>query len=102
MTLRAKLLQWGLSILATAWSLALMVAGLALILDLTPQWPIFQLPLLSLGICLVAAGNTVFLAAVADRWFPNASPRLVENLEMTSCLIFFTALAVCVLWFISL
>jgi uncharacterized membrane protein YphA (DoxX/SURF4 family) len=81
---------------ATGWSVSLVMAGFASIVVST-RVPAFTTSVLSAGLALVAAGNVVFLAGVADRAFRNASKPLVAWLELLSCVILFSGLGVALL-----
>jgi hypothetical protein len=89
------MLRWLVPLGAAAWSLGLVVCGMWAILDAATQWPIFFVPLVAGGVCLLAGGHVVFLACVADRLFPNARLAVVEWLEIASCLMFMVGLSVC-------
>ncbi|MBS0192516.1 MAG: hypothetical protein U0573_07730 [Phycisphaerales bacterium] len=71
---------WLRTILFTVWSALLALAGMAAIFGpASGGW--IRTHGLWLGTSAVCAGLFVFMAAVADRWFPSADRRLVAFTE---------------------
>lgn len=68
------------TILFTAWSSLLAIAGLIAIFG-PVLGPWMRAHGVWLGLIGVCAGQFVFMAAVADRWFPYADRRLVALAE---------------------
>ncbi|MBL8874451.1 MAG: hypothetical protein JNM86_01505 [Phycisphaerae bacterium] len=68
------------TILFTVWSALLVIAGLAALGGpVTGAW--IRTHGFWLGFAALCAGQFVFMAAVADRWFPYADRRLVALAE---------------------
>ncbi|MGH7243984.1 MAG: hypothetical protein ACREJD_11240 [Phycisphaerales bacterium] len=68
------------TILFTVWSALLAIAGLAALGGpVTGDW--IRAHGLWLGLAALCAGQFVFMAAVADRWFPYADRRMVAVAE---------------------
>lgn len=68
------------TILFTVWSALLAIAGLAALGGpVTGAW--IRTHGFWLGLAALCAGQFVFMAAVADRWFPYADRRLVALAE---------------------
>lgn len=71
---------WTRTILFTLWSALLVVSGfVALFGPVSGQW--MRAHGLWIGLIAVCAGQFVFMAAVADRWFPYADRRLIAVAE---------------------
>lgn len=97
---------WLIVLFGSAWSAALIIAGLAL-LDRGPvelmqarlSHPERLLTPLKLGgVCFFCAGLWVFSYSVADRLFPRADPRVTGMVAGLAGLIFASTLALAVVW----
>ena len=72
----------------SAWSLALSVVGLWLLLS-TPAEMRGLVPVsTSAGLAALAGGQVLFMTMVADRYFPKAHPRVVAALEIVAAGLF--------------
>lgn len=72
------------TILFTCWSALLAIAGLAAMASPVTGGGIggwVRTHGLWLGLAALCAGQFVFMAAVADRWFPYADRRVVAGVE---------------------
>lgn len=87
-----------LSVLASCWAGAMVIAGLWLVRDAPPRWPAAAVPAALGGVALVAMGLFLFLTLVADRWFPDAGRRVGWWLEVALLCIFIPSLSIVGLW----
>jgi hypothetical protein len=86
-----------LSALATAWAGALVVAGLALLTGSMGRWAMLGWGGVIGGITIIAGGQLVFMALVADRLFPAAARGVIGWIEVATCLVVFAGAVLIVL-----
>ncbi|QOI99193.1 MAG: hypothetical protein HRU70_01280 [Phycisphaeraceae bacterium] len=77
---------------AAALAGALSTAGLALLLGPFNAWWLASGVSNAFGVASLAAGQFLFLAAVADRCFPKADPRLTGTFELAFLAVFLASL----------
>jgi hypothetical protein len=69
--------------LATFWALLLCLGGLGLIFDWAAKFPAAAWDCRLAGVTLLCFGQFVFIAVVADRLWPRASPRVTWPVHLT-------------------
>lgn len=77
-----------LALVATAWSAALVIAGLWLVFSAGPRWPMFSVPATLGGWTAMAMGTFVFMFLVADRVFPKAARSVGWVVEVAFVVLF--------------
>lgn len=82
----------GLRVLSLIWAGCMLLAGLWLAAGEVQALGAVRRPALWAGVGLVAGGQVVFLAMVADRYFPRAHPVLVLACELGSFGVFVAGL----------
>lgn len=85
----------------SAWSLALSVVGLWLLISEPAGLPGLVPVSTSAGLAALAGGQVLFMTMVADRYFPRAHPRLVATLEVLAAGLFLAGATAFVWLFIS-
>ncbi len=78
---------------AGAWAGLLVLVGLWLVLDWAVRAPGFAIPCRLGGVTLIAMGQFVFAALVADRLFPGVWPGVRLAVEGASALTFLIGIA---------
>lgn len=77
----------------SAWSLALSIVGLWLLLCPPQDMPGLGPVCTSAGLAALAGGQVLFMTMVADRHFPKAHPRLVAALEIIAAGLFLAGIS---------
>ena len=72
----------------SAWSLAMSVVGLWLLVCRPSEMPGLVPVSTSAGLAALAGGQVLFMTMVADRYFPKAHPRLVAAFEIVTAGLF--------------
>lgn len=85
----------------SAWSLALSVVGLWLLLSTPAVLPGLVPVCTSAGLAALAGGQVLFMTMVADRYFPKAHPHLVATLEILAAGLFLSGAAAFTWLFLS-
>lgn len=82
------------------WAFSMSLAGMWLAAGTVQMWGAWRLPALCAGVGVVAGAQVVFLAMVADRYFPRAHPLMVLVCELAGFVIFVLGLvaAAWMLW----
>jgi hypothetical protein len=86
-------------LVSLVWAFAMLLAGMWLAAGSAQLWAPIRLAALCAGIGLVAGAQVVFLAMVADRYFPRAHPVLVLVCELMAFAIFGVGIG-CAAWLI--
>lgn len=75
-------------LIALLWATFMALAGMWLAAGSAQAWAPIRIPAFSAGVGLVAGAQVVFLAMVADRYFPRAHPLLVLMCELAAFVVF--------------
>lgn len=87
--------------LATAWAGLLVLAGLWALTVGRARYAALEPAWLLGGLTVIAMGQFVFSALVADRLFPHADPRVVLAFQALTGLAFVLGFALLLLWWLG-
>lgn len=83
----------GIRLIALLWAVCMSLAGMWLAAGSAQHWTVIRTPAFWAGVGLFAGSQVVFLAMIADRYFPRAHPLLVLVSELIGFVVFLFGLS---------